>query len=144
MITKIRHTGIVVRDLEKAVVFYGGLGFKTSTREVEEDSFIEQVVGLRNVSVETAKLSSPCGAMIELLQYHSHPQNIEISVQVSNRLGCSHIALEVVDIKVFLGLVKKLGGKTPHEPAVSSNQKFCVVYCFDMEGNIIELVEILK
>ena len=81
MITKIRHTGIVVRDLEKAVVFYGGLGFKTSTREVEEDSFIEQVVGLRNVSVETAKLSSPCGAMIELLQYHSHPEQKSITKQ---------------------------------------------------------------
>ena len=56
MISKIRHTGVVVRDLVKSLNFYEALGFKLASRQIEQGDFIDQVVGLKKVKVETAKL----------------------------------------------------------------------------------------
>ncbi len=141
MITKIRHTGLVVKDLNKAVKFYEALGFKISSRQVETGSFIDQVVGLEKVEVETAKFLAPCGGMLELLQYHSHPIDAPLNKQVSQRLGCSHIALQVEDLSETLNTIDKVGGTTKSEPATTPDEKFTVVYCHDVEGNIIEIVK---
>ena len=45
MISKFRHAGIVVRDLNKSLVFYEGLGFCLWGREMEKGIFIDKVVG---------------------------------------------------------------------------------------------------
>ena len=110
MIKNIRHTGIVVRNLEKALKFYEGLGFLMLNREIEEGPYIEKIVGMKNVIVETVKLKSPCGALLELLQYYSHPSYKNITRQKSNRLGCSHIALTVKNIDELLQYIIKNGG----------------------------------
>jgi catechol 2,3-dioxygenase-like lactoylglutathione lyase family enzyme len=144
MITKIRHTGIVVRNLDNALSFYEGLGFKTSIRQVEEGPFIEQVVNIKDVKVETAKLLSPCGGMLELLQYHSHPQIKAISKQDANQLGCSHIAVTVDSIECALEQVIQLGGALTNPPKASPNGKCKVAYCHDREGVLLEIVEELK
>jgi len=141
MITKIRHTGIVVRNLEKAVKFYEALGFKISSRQVETGSFIDQVVGIKNVKVETAKFLAPCSGMLELLQYHSHPVDFPSVLQHSEKPGCSHIALQVEELSETLLVVERLGGTTPRLPATSFDKKYTVVYCHDPEGNIIEIVK---
>tara|TARA_B100001250_G_scaffold261290_1_gene225081 strand:- start:191 stop:622 length:432 start_codon:yes stop_codon:yes gene_type:complete len=141
MISKFRHTGIVVRDLNKSLVFYEGLGFCLWKREVEEGAFIDNVVGLKGVCVETAKLKSPCGALLELLQYHSHKVNQKIECQPSNKLGCSHIALTVKCIKSALDLIKNMGGSIVKPPLLAPNGLVKVAYCHDSEGVLLELVE---
>ena len=73
MIRNIRHTGIVVRNLDKAIRFYEGLGFSIWKREVEKGQYIDKIVGLDNTEIETAKLKSPCGGLLELLKYHKFP-----------------------------------------------------------------------
>ena len=44
MIKNIRHTGIVVRDLNKSYNFYTELGFKTKSDEIESGEFLEFVL----------------------------------------------------------------------------------------------------
>ena len=56
MITEIRHTGIVVRNLEKAVQFYEGLGFELWKRDMENDPFIEKLVGGTGIEPATYAL----------------------------------------------------------------------------------------
>ena len=141
MITKARHTGIVVRDLSNAIDFYLCLGFEPFLREVEQGEFIDQVVNLRKAKVETAKLRSPCGFLLELLQYHSHPESKEINLQSSNRLGCSHISFTVDDLQKTLIEIEEMGGSFNHTGELSSNGKVKVAYCHDPEGNLLELVE---
>ena len=102
MITRVRHTGIVVQDLEKAVWFYEKLGFELWKREIESGSFLDQLVGIPEAKIETAKMKSPCGSMIELLQYLSHPKQKKIEPQPSNQLGCSHLAFTVPQLKTHL------------------------------------------
>ena len=40
MINSVRHTGIVVRDLEKAVSFYKAIGFVDFNQAIEKGEFI--------------------------------------------------------------------------------------------------------
>ena len=141
MISKLRHTGFVVRNLNRSVVFYKALGFKTWKREIEQGQFLETVVDLKNVRVETAKLKAPCGALLELLQYNSHPVEMEISPQPSNQLGCSHIALTVGSIDKALECVQSCGGSLVNQPATAPDGIVRVAYCHDPEGNLLELVE---
>ena len=141
MITKARHTGIVVRDLSNAIDFYWGLGFEPFLREMEQGEFIDQVVNLSNAKVETAKLRSPCGFLLELLQYHSHPESKEINLQSSNRLGCSHLSFTVDDLHKTLIEIEEMGGNFNHPGEISPNGKVKVAYCHDPEGNLLELVE---
>ena len=140
MIRNIRHTGIVVRNLDKAVGFYEGLGFSMWKREVENGPFIDKVVGLYNVRIETAKLKSPCGALLELLQYHSHPVEKKISKQPSNQLGCSHIAITVENLDEAMTYIRDSGGSIVNAPETSPEGAVRVAYCYDPEGVLMEVV----
>jgi catechol 2,3-dioxygenase-like lactoylglutathione lyase family enzyme len=141
MIKFIRHTGIVLRNLDKGVIFYESLGFKTWKREIEKGKFISTVVGIEKVEIETAKLKAPCGALLELLEYQTHPKQKEISPQASNQLGCSHIAMTVGSIDKTLEFVHSCGGSLVNPPATSTDGTVRVAYCHDPEGNLLELVE---
>ena len=57
MIKNLRHTGIVVNDLDKCLNFYLNLGFHEVSREIENGSYIDKLVGLNDVKLECAKLA---------------------------------------------------------------------------------------
>ena len=143
MIKAVRHTGVVVRDLEKSTEFYRVLGFVEDNRAIEEGDFIDTVVGLQNTKLEWVKLKAPDGYLLELLQYHSHPEQKEISKQKSNQLGCSHLAFSVDDINFTCEKIEKMGGSVVNLPALSNDKNVKVAYCHDNEGNLIEIVEVL-
>ena len=141
MISKIRHTGIVVRNIKNIKDFYEGLGFSTFIHQVESGDFIDRIVGMSNSKIETIKMKSPCGSMIELLEYQSHPSSKKIKIQASNKLGCSHIALTVNDIDNVLKFIKNNGGYPARDVAEDAKLKLKVAYCHDPEGNLLEIVE---
>jgi len=141
MILGVRHTGIVTSNLEKMATFYRSLGFVDENRAVETGAFIEQVVQLVDVEVEWIKMRSPDGFLLELLQYHSHPQQHSGALAKSNDLGCSHMAFTVDDISAVCRHITESGGKVKREPAVSPDGNVRVAYCHDPEGVLIEIVE---
>ena len=141
MITKTRHTGLVVKNLNKSIEFYEHLGLKLWKREIETGSFISKVVGLKKVIIETAKLKIPDGSLMELLEYKSHPSIKKIAYYPSNNHGCSHMAFTVDNIEETSKKIFKMGGAVVNEPAISQNGSVKVMYCYDLEGILIELVE---
>lgn len=143
MIHAIRHTGIVVRNLEKSAKFYCALGFVADNQATEEGVFIDRVVGLENTKLEWVKLKTADGCLLELLQYHSHPAHKEITKQKSNQLGCSHLAFSVANIDSVCDEILRLGGSIVNTPALSNNKQVKVAYCHDNEGNLMEIVEVL-
>ena len=98
MIKNLRHTGIVVNNLDKCLSFYLNLGFYEISREIETGSYIDNLVGLKDVKLECAKLALEENITLELLKYHSHPYINKDFPRLSNRVGCSHIALTVSNI----------------------------------------------
>ena len=146
MISSIRHVGIVVRDLDESLIFYCGmLGLAIYKRHTEElGKFIDKLVGVNDVKLEWVKLIIPNGGLIELLQYHSHPDPDafkDLDTFPSNRLGCSHIALTVDNLTYLYGELIKNGYKCNSEPLLSPEGKVKILYCHDPDGTIIELTE---
>ena len=144
MIRNIRHTGLVVRDLERSIAFYEALGLQVWKRALETGHFIETVVGIPEAKLEWAKMHSPDGHLIELLQYHSDPDQRPIVPAPSNQLGCSHIAFTVDDILATCKLIGQLGGSIVNSPIKCDVAKVSVAYCHDIDGILLELVEELE
>jgi catechol 2,3-dioxygenase-like lactoylglutathione lyase family enzyme len=146
MVLNTRHTGFVVLDLDKFIKFYKGLGLSLVSRMIEEGDYIDKLVGLDGVKLEWAKLSISDGSLIELLQYHTHKELVQKNdaFQLPNSLGCSHIALTVRSIDEAIEYICMSGGAIKNPYQTSPDGKVKVAYCFDMEGNILEIVEILK
>jgi catechol 2,3-dioxygenase-like lactoylglutathione lyase family enzyme len=144
MITQIRHTGLVVADLEVALHFWRDLlGFTVARQMDESGPHIDAMMGLKDVRLTTSKLTAPEGGMIELLYFHSHPdQPAWIGTPYST--GFTHVAMTVKDID---GLCKTLaaGGVTFFAPPQHSpDGKVKVTYCRGPEGVLLELVEVLQ
>jgi predicted enzyme related to lactoylglutathione lyase len=143
MIKTVRHTGIVVRDLKRTADFYRGIGFIDDNQAIEEGEFIDQVTGLKKTKLEWIKLKAPDGYLLELLQYHSHPDKTQIMQQKSNKLGCSHMAFGVDNIDNACETIQNLGGSIVNPPALTNDKKVKVAYCHDVEGVLMEIVEII-
>lgn len=141
MIIKTRHTGLVVKDISASIVFYEELGLSVWKRENERGQFLSQVVGLENAEIETAKLKVADGSLLELLEYKSHPTKPTISNYPSNKHGCSHVAFTVQDVDEIYSKIIQLGGSIVNAPAVSADGLVKVMYCHDLDGILMELVQ---
>lgn len=144
MITSIRHTGIVVNDLESMIHFYGDLLGMKITRQMEEAGlYIDNMMCLRGVKVTTIKLAAPDGQLIELLAFHSHGSNNHATRQITDR-GLTHVAFTVDDLdKVYAELLRE-GIRFNAPPQLSPDGYAKVTFCRDPEENYLELVEVVK
>ena len=143
MIINIRHTGLVVRNVEKSVKFYRDLlKLKLWKRKKEKSGYIDNVVGIKGAILEWVKLKADDGSLIELLQYH-HPVNKKTKVMnaPSNKLGCSHVAFTVKDVDELYKKMRKQGFHCNNMPHISPDGKAKVMYCHDPDGILLELVE---
>ena len=140
MIT-LRHIGIVVRDLDKSISFYKDLfGLVIVNTMIEEGQYIDNLVGIENASIKWAKLKTKDNAIFELLEY----QNDKIQKKdnySANRLGCSHIAISVDNIDLIYNKLQEYDCKCNSKPLFSPDGKVKVMYCHDIDGTILEIVE---
>ena len=142
MIKDIRHTGIVVADLEASLYFYRDLfGFQVAKQMEEAGDYIDNISSLRNVKVSTVKMTSPSGQMIELLKYHSH--SAEQKTREICEIGISHIAFTVDDLNIEYERLKGKGIRFNSPPQLSPDGYAKVTFCRAPEGTLIELVEVL-
>lgn len=142
MVRNIRHTGLVVRDLERSLDFYCTVfGFEVASRATESGPFIETLVGLPGAVLEWAKLKAPDGSLLELLQYHSHPADDPPAPARSDRPGCSHAAFTVTDAQAVVRALEGWGLAPVGRPQASPDGKVVVFYCHDPEGILLEIVE---
>ncbi|MBI2274140.1 MAG: VOC family protein [Bacteroidetes bacterium] len=147
MVLNTRHTGIVVTDIKRATKFYVGLGMKLISTKIETGKYIDELVGLGDVNLEWAKLILPDNSVVELLQYHSHNTGnnpTPRAIQPANRLGCSHIAFSVRNIDEVITYVKANEGYIRGNYLFSPDGNVKVIYAYDIDGNILELVEEIK
>jgi len=137
----IRHTGIVISNLEKSLHFYRDLlGLKIQRDMLEGGEFIDNISNLKNVNVRTIKMSADDGNLVELLWYKSHPRKSKGAKEIC-ATGVSHIAFTVENIDYEYKRLKEKGVKFHCSPKVSPDGKAKVTFCHDPEGNLIELVE---
>ena len=142
MIKDIRHTGIVVDNLESSLYFYHDLlGFQIVKQMEESGDCINNILSLRNVKVVTVKMTSPSGQTIELLKYHSHP--VEKKLREIFEIGISHIAFTVNDLEMVYKMLMGKGIQFNSSPQLSPDGYAKVAFCKAPEGTFVELVEVL-
>jgi catechol 2,3-dioxygenase-like lactoylglutathione lyase family enzyme len=144
MIKGIRHTGLVVTDLTRAMEFWCGmLGFKLVRQMEESGTQIDAVLNLDAVRLTTAKLASPDGQQLELLQFHSHPDRPTWEGKPCST-GFTHIAMTVHSMKETVARLSGQGVCFPNPPQRSPDGKVIVTYAIGPENILLELVEELQ
>lgn len=143
MITQLRHTGLVVADLDKALHFWRDvLGFQVARQMEESGPHIDAMMGLQNVRVTTVKLTAPDGGMIELLHFHSHPDR-PVWTGTPHSTGFTHVAMTVADLDDSYKKLSSAGVVFKAPPQYSPDGCVKVIYCEGPEGILLELVEML-
>lgn len=138
---KLRHIGIVVINLEESIKFYEDIFSLTLVNQmIEEGKYVESLVGIKNASIHWAKLEAKDNTIIELLEY-KNSEFLSKDNYVANRLGCSHIAISVDDIEDIYNKLQVYNCKCNSKPLFSPDGKVKVMYCHDINGTILEIVE---
>lgn len=140
----IRHTGIIVSNLEESLHFYRDLlGLKLKKKMNESGAYMDKISGLKNVKVTTVKMAAEDGNLIELIYYQSHKREAIPKKEICEA-GISHIAFTVENLDAEYKRLSKAGIKFNAPPQVSPDGYAKVTFCHDPEGNFIELVQVLK
>ena len=105
----LRHVGIVVSNLEKAIDIYQNfLGCEmVSKYDGLSGNYQDILVGIKKVSMDAAILKTSDNNRIELLEYLSHPGKKRNPV-LSNDIGASHFPLQFKILTVFIRQKKNL------------------------------------
>ena len=143
MIKAIRHTGIVVTNLQESLRFWCNLlGFKVSKIMEESGPHVDGLMGLSDVNVTTAKLAAPDGNLIELLHFTSHlDQPAWGGTPYST--GLTHIAFTVDNLDELIGNLVAAGVEILGPPQIGPDRYAKVIYAKGPEGVLLELVELL-
>lgn len=138
---RLRHIGIVVRDLDKSVQFYKDLlGLVVFSEMLEDGKYVEDLVGIKDASIKWAKLKAKDGTVFELLEYKNSEFKDKDNYP-ANRLGCSHVAISVKNIEAIYKKLQSYECKCNSKPLFSPDGKVKVMYCHDIDGTILEIVE---
>jgi catechol 2,3-dioxygenase-like lactoylglutathione lyase family enzyme len=144
MIAGIRHTGLVVVDMERALYFWRNLlGFRIVKQAEESGPHIDAMMGLKDVKVTTVKLAAPDNKLVELLQFHSHPDR-PTWAGAPYSTGLTHIAMTVDDLDSVCRKLADAGVRFFAPPQHSPDGNVKVTYCQGPEGLLLELVEVLQ
>lgn len=144
MITNVRHTGIVVANLEGALSFWcNAFGFRVVKRMEESGAYLDAMLGLVQARATTVKLAAPDGRMVELLHFHSHPDR-PVWQGTPFSTGFTHMAFTVEDIELACQRLRGMGAEFFAPPQVSPDGNVKVTYGSGPEGMLFELVEELR
>ena len=136
--------GIVVADLPRALSFWRDiLGFRIVKQMEESGTYLDAMMGLKNVKATTVKLAAPDGNLVELLHFHSHPDKPAWSGRPFST-GLTHIAFTVSDIELTYTRLRDAGVEFFAPPQTSPDGNVKVTYASGPEGLLMEIVEVLK
>ena len=142
----LRHIGITVTDMDRSLELYQKhFGLEVVWDQIETGPFIDNLSDTQNIKVRTVKMKDKLGGMLELLQYHSHPEeNVENLQSKITKIGCSHVAVTVNYVDNVYKELSALGLKFNCTPQLSPNGGAKVCFCRDYDGTLIEIVEEVK
>ncbi len=133
---------IVVDDLEAAKAFFLELGLELEGQTTIEGSWVDQVLGLKNVRSEIALLRTPNGhGKVELSKFHN-PAVVrgESKHTPVNTLGMRRVMFTVENLDAVVGRLRKHGAELVGDIAQYQDvYRLCFVR--GPEGIIVGLAE---
>ena len=140
MITRMNHSGLVVRDMDESIAFYrDGLGMEVVGTRERNGGPIEHLVGYHPCHLKAVDMAVGDGSVLELLQYVVPPP-AQRPTEERSVVGASHVAFDVVDIQGTYDKLLRNGAKKLNPPIEGAPGKW-VCYLQDPDGNWVELIE---
>jgi catechol 2,3-dioxygenase-like lactoylglutathione lyase family enzyme len=135
------HVGIVVDDLAAATEFFAELGLEMQGEGAVEGLWVDRIVGLDGVRTEFAMMQTPDGnGRLELVRFHSPPNQGDSRHAPANTRGIRHIAFAVEDIDAVVARLRARGAELVGE-LERYEDLYRLCYVRGPEGIIIELAE---
>jgi len=150
LIESIDHVNLVVRDLESMTRFYEQvLGLAVTKQVTIRGPWVQDVVGLENVTANVVYLDPTSGPRVELIEYVNPPGKRPAGLELSNTLGIRHLAFKVQDIDAVAEALARTGIQlmSPVHTVPDSQVTYAggirkrLVYFRDPEENLLELCE---
>jgi catechol 2,3-dioxygenase-like lactoylglutathione lyase family enzyme len=140
-VQRIDHVGVIVNDLAAAKAFFLDLGLELQGEGAFEGALLDRVVGLTGAKTSFAFFRVPDGqTSIELIKFHTPPDEHGIQQSAANTLGIRHIAFVVDDIEAVVTGLKERGTEVFSDiQRFEDSYKLC--YVRGPEGIILELAE---
>ena len=140
-VTSFVHIGLVVEDLDETVRFLALLGFDCGEPGVHSGEWIDRIIGLDDVTVETVMVRGPDGSdMFEVVRFETPFAGARERAPAANRPGLRHVAFKVGDVRAVVDRVRAAGWDTVGE-IVDYEGMFLLCYVRGPEGLIVELAE---
>ena len=140
-VTSFVHVGLVVEDLDETVRFLALLGFDCGEPGTFSGEWIDRIIGLENVTVETVMARAPDGSdVFEVVRFQSPSAGAHEPAHAANRPGLRHIAFKVDDVRGVVDRVREAGWDTIGE-IVDYENIYLLCYVRGPEGLIVELAE---
>jgi catechol 2,3-dioxygenase-like lactoylglutathione lyase family enzyme len=137
----VRHTGIVVQDIDKSIFFWTDvLNFRIVSDNLETGNFIEHLLDIPNIKVRTVKMVTVDNSMVELLWF-PEIQDSESWNGTFTSTGLTHVALNVKNINEVIEKTSKLNYKTINAAKKSDENNVTVAFIEGPEKLLIELVQ---
>ncbi len=135
------EVGICCSDLDRLAPFYVEvLGFShVSTLEVPADAVAKTGLGVSGYRV--ARLQSPYGERLKLLEPAEPPRMTPIEESLLSRRNAVYLTFIVEDLEAVIERLKQAGvGFLKGDQAVSPRPGLRLVFVRDPEGNLLEFV----
>jgi len=145
MVIGYRHTGIVVDDIELQLKFYRDiLELDVYYDQYEDGSWLSKILPMQPDShARIIKLGKNNLVMVELLAFKEWTYK-ELVVKAYNEVGITHLAFQVVKLDEMYEKMVNSKVSFVNPPTQNPDKTAKVCFCYDFEGNLIELVEILS
>jgi len=138
------NIGIVVEDIDAAIVFFNELGLDLEGRAPVEGDWADGVTGLRGMRVEIAMMRTPDGhSRLELSRFLAPPVVADRRIAPVNALGYLRVMFTVEDIDDTLFRLGKHGAKLVGE-VVQYENMYRLCYIRGPEGILIGLAQQLE
>jgi catechol 2,3-dioxygenase-like lactoylglutathione lyase family enzyme len=142
MITHFDHVTIVVRDVEKAKMFFAMLGFVEQQSVMISGAQFSNYMGIADIEAEHVTLTLPHASPrleVQFLRYR-HPDPIpDHDVGRLNRLGFNHVCFAVDDIEAEVRRLTASGIEMRNEIMQFHDRK--LVFMSGPEGITLELAQ---
>ena len=140
-VKRMDNVGIVVEDIDAAIVFFTELGLELEGRGPIEGDWAGGVTGLRDMRVEIAMMRTPDGhSRLELSRFLAPPVVADHRSAPVNALGYLRVMFTVEDIDDTLVRLGKRGAKLVGE-VVQYENMYRLCYIRGPEGILIGLAQ---
>jgi catechol 2,3-dioxygenase-like lactoylglutathione lyase family enzyme len=141
-VERMDHVGINFDDLPAAIEFFEELGLERQGEgQVEEESWVDRVIGLEGARTEFVMMQTPDGhSRLELIKFHSPASPGGDPGAPSNALGLRHLTFQVDDVEGTVERLRAHGGELIGE-IEDYRDIYRLCYLRGPEGIILELAE---